>query len=439
MRSELDAVNYTALRRFVAIALLTGIVFFSPPLFFIERYSLVAINKAAVLGLTGALLVILVRRLGFPASAVQLGYLVLAQATVLLPLPFLHQEFGHAFDGGYFNLSFQILASLAIFLILASSANVKLFARFWVHLHLLIGAGGLIVFIAGLVSNLEPLGTFSDRPYYDFGLAYTNVFYQVGSVKLIRIAGFYDEPGTYAFNITFALILARIYGMEFWKERLLILFGLTSLSMAFFVIAALWVLFALNRNQVVYILVGCMMLLFAYGRASNDVQDTVAAVTVDRFSIARSGGRLLKGDNRTAIMKDNYRAFVDSPMIGHGLHYEKYVSDIYPRTFIGNPVAPLATHGILGALLTNLHVFCFVVVLARTTNLRTGDKMLIGLSLAAILVQKPVTINGLGYLVFVVMTYRLLDRREANPAGERLLRGLVALDLPGATHRRAST
>jgi len=86
-----------------------------------------------------------------------------------------------------------------------------------------------LVFIGGIVFNLQPLGTFLDRPYYDFGLAYTNVFYQIGNVKLIRVAGFYNEPGTFAFYTTFALLIARIFGMAKWKEILLIIFGLTSL------------------------------------------------------------------------------------------------------------------------------------------------------------------------------------------------------------------
>jgi hypothetical protein len=399
------------LREVIATILLAALVFFSPPLFFIERYSLTAINKPLILGLILFLAVLFLNRFELSRPAVQLGSLQLAQASTLLVLAFLHLSFGYGLDIGYFSVAFQILAGLALFQVLANTDRIRFFAAFWVNLHLLIGALGFLIFAGGIAFNIQPLGTFLDRPYYDFGLTYTNIFYQVGDVKLIRVAGFYDEPGTFAFYMTFSLLMARIFGMARWKEVLLIIFGLTSISMAFIVVTFLWLLFSLNKQTLKYVLLIVALVAVALGRLDPDIRDRAYHVTVDRFSIAKSGGRLLKGDSRTPIMKDNFRAFVDAPIIGHGLHYEEYVGNQYRSSFIVNPMAPFATHGVLGASLVNLHVIVLVIVLLGSKRLRGREKVLLFLVLIATLAQRPITINGFGYILFIVMIYELMRQR----------------------------
>jgi hypothetical protein len=406
-----DNLRTVGLREVIAASLLAALMFFSPPLFFIERYSLTAINKPLILGLILCLAVLFLNRFTITRTATELGFLQLAQASALLSLPFLHLTFGYGLDFGYFSIAFQILASLALFQVLANTDRIRYFATFWVNLHLLIGALGFLIFTGGVLFNIQPLGTFLDRPYFDFGLTYTNIFYQIGDVKLIRVAGFYDEPGTFAFYMTFSLLIARVFCMPRWKELLLIIFGLTSISMAFIVVLMIWLAFSVNKKSLKYLILIVGLLTVAVGRLDPDVRDRAYHVTVDRFSIAKSGGRLLKGDSRTPIMKDNFRAFVDAPVIGHGLHYEEYVGNHYRWSFIVNPVAPFATHGVLGAMLVNLHVIVLVIVLLRSSRLRRREKGLLTLILFAILAQRPVTINGFGYILFVIMIYELIRPR----------------------------
>jgi len=403
-------INY---RSIIASPLLLALVFVSPPLFFIERYSLASINKPIIFTIIIALAILLLQRFTINKTTAQLGLLQIVQASLLLVLPFLHLTFGYGLDIGYFNLAFQILTGLALFFVFANNGQIGLLARFWVNIHLVIGACGLLVFMAGILFDFQPLTTFSDRPYYDFGLSYTNIFYQIGRVNLIRIAGFYDEPGTFAFYMTFALLIARIFRMAKWKEILLIVFGLTSLSIAFMVVVFFWFLFAGMRKHVPYVLVLAVGLLFALGRADVEVQDLVYRVTLDRFSMSSPQGRLLRGDNRTPIMIENYEAFSDAPVIGHGLHYDDYVGDNYGFSFIVNPMAPFATHGVIGAFIVNLHVLVLFVVLIATKSLIKRDKVLVFLVLLATLAQRPITINGLGYLLFIVMIYGLLTNRPS--------------------------
>ena len=208
--------------------------------------------------------------------------------------------------------------------------------------------------------------------------------------------------------------------MAKWKEILLIIFGLTSLSIAFMIVVFIWFLFAGVRKHIPYVLVLAVGLLFALGRADVEVQNLVYRVTLDRFSISGSQGRLLKGDNRTPIMIENYKAFSDAPVIGHGLHYDDYVGHNYGFSFIVNPMAPFATHGVIGTFMVNLHVLVLFVVLIAAKSLIKRDKALVFLVLLATLAQRPITIDGLGYLLFIVMIYGLLTNRPSVASSKDL-------------------
>ena len=391
------------LRDGLATLVMLGLVLFSPPLFVIERYSLYSINKLAIVVLTAGLAVLLLRRLAIPWTAVHLTVIALVQAALLLALPFAHQAFGYEFDSGYLNVAFQVLAATAIFVILASSQTVRLFASFWVNLHLLIGALGLFVFIGGLTINLQPFATFSDRPYYDFGLAYTNVFYQIGGLNLVRIAGFYDEPGTFAFYLTSALVIARLFDLPRWKELALLAFGLTTLSMAFFIVAIFWLMLTLNRRRVIFLLAVAGVLSIGITQIEPEMREQLARVTVDRFGVSESDDRLVRGDNRTAMMRENFVAFMDAPFFGHGLHYEQHVGHLYRNSFIANPVAPFATHGLFGATVFNFHILILLLTLCTAKHLGRRNQALVLVVLLLTLAQRPTTINGLGYLLFIIM------------------------------------
>jgi hypothetical protein len=177
--------------------------------------------------------------------------------------------------------------------------------------------------------------------------------------------------------------------------------------MAFFVVTLIWIGLSADRKYLTFLLLIFAGLVLTVERLDPEVRDLAYSVTVGRFNLAKSEDRLLKGDNRTAIMKQNYQAFADAPIIGHGLHYEDYIAGVYGASFIGNPVAPLARNGIFGAILMNLHVFALFLILLATKRLTRRDKLLLLLVLSATLAQRPITINGFGYFLFIIMIYQL--------------------------------
>ena len=163
----------------------------------------------------------------------------------------------------------------------------------------------------------------------------------------------------------------------------------------------------MNRRGLKYVVLLLALVPVALSNVNDDVRDYAYRVTIDRFNVAKSGDRLLKGDSRTPIMMENYQAFLEAPFIGHGVHYEEYVGHKYQWSFIVNPMAPFATHGLIGAVIMNLHVLALFLLLVVTPRLSGRDKAFFILVLAATLAQRPITVNGLGYLLLILMIFRL--------------------------------
>lgn len=392
----------------LTVPLLLVLACVAPPMFVFERFALTGVNKPLIAAVIGCLAVVVVRRFAFSISVLQLTYFQLAQAALILALPFFHLSFGYDLGFAYFSTAFQLLASAAVFAIFASAGRVEMLGRLWVNLHLVMGLFGLLVFTSGLLFNIQPIATFLDRPYYDFGLAYTNIFIPLGDAKIIRVAGFYDEPGTFAFYTVIAIFVARLYGMPRWKELALLALGLTSLSMALIITGVLWLLLATPRRHYKYVLLVSLITVAGFSQLDESVRDAVHGATVERFSAGGSGTRLLKGDNRSEIMTANYEAFLDSPYIGHGPNHEDHVGNVYGPSFIANPAAPLASHGLLGTVIINAHVALLFLLLLRSRSVGLRDRIAILIVLTALLAQRPTTIDGFSYLIFFIMIDRLL-------------------------------
>jgi len=379
------------------------LLIFLPPLFLIERYQLIPFNKIIALMIASVFAIFILRSRRLDSTDVQLSLFVLIQASLVFMLALAHEVYGYGFDKGYLATALQILFCGIVLVAFIQRRMLKELALMWVFVHLAMGIGGLLVFAIGMTIGVDPMAEFGTRPYYDFGLTYTNVYYQVGDIKIIRIAGLYDEPGTFAFYTSFALILARFLKLGLKIEFLLLIIGFSTLSMAFIVVMALWIGFSVKRVHMGKLLLLVFVIGIGVYSLPNEIRGKLNHVTVDRFLPTEKEGRLLKGDNRLALLKANWQAFLESPiLIGHGLHYKEYTSTQYQRGFIGNPAAQLATNGILGSFVMNIHVLILFFLLALNRSYSRKDRALIGLSLLLMLIQRPITINGLGYLFFII-------------------------------------
>lgn len=383
------------------------ILIVSPPLFLVERFSLYSIEKILIFIVVLLLFSMFFLQFKIRQRDIDILTIGLAQIGLLIGLSLVHYIFGYGLETGYVNLALQVLVGLILFLSFALTNNLKDVAEIWVNIHMIMGFLGVIVFGLGLFSGLEPIHQFGNRPYFDFGLSFTNVFYPVGHSNIIRVAGFYDEPGSYAFALTFAIVLARVFSLPRWKETVLIISGLPSLSMAFGVIVVLWVLFTLDIRQFLYLLlfgaVGVTVLSLVL---PDSVLDRLVYMTIGRFSPAGGvNSRILVGDNRTPIMVDNLKAFFDSPWIGHGINYRQNTEGLYRYSFIGNPIAPLARDGILGAFVTSLHVINMIFQISvKKLRLSGRSRWFLVLTIILTLSQRPrFILGGIGYLLFVTI------------------------------------
>ncbi|MFK2266695.1 hypothetical protein ACIXMO_15990 [Bacteroides fragilis] len=107
------------------------------------------------------------------------------------------------------------------------------------------GVGGTLTFFLHLLGLITPIFRVeygSDISYF-LGLTTTNVFFDSEGIRVIRYAGFFDEPGTFSLFSIFALILNKVYFNDKNKELLLILVTIFTFSIAFYVTIFFYFLF----------------------------------------------------------------------------------------------------------------------------------------------------------------------------------------------------
>jgi hypothetical protein len=277
---------------------------------------------------------------------------------------------------------------------------------------------GWIIFVLGLIgAPILDIATihvsfFDKRPSYNFWLTHTNAIYVVGNSLIVRVAGFFDEPGTFAYYITFALILNKTYGFGRKLEILLFLAGFPTLSLAYFISTLLYlILFYLNLKNIRYfaILTLTLILLTNYIHANRDASDVNAQIydkTLGRFSLTQSDGKIIEGDNRSQLFNNGFEAFQDAPIIGHGVHYQKNPKSKYRNIYFGaNLMAPFATYGIVGVAFLWLHFYFWSYLIFIYFPKSKVKKIFIfsWLIVAINLLQRPDLIGLLNYFLVLLL------------------------------------
>lgn len=74
------------------------------------------------------------------------------------------------------------------------------------------------------------------------------MFFDSEGIRVIRYAGFFDEPGTFSLFSIFALILNKVYFNDKNKELLLILVTIFTFSIAFYVTIFLFLFFYVTKK-----------------------------------------------------------------------------------------------------------------------------------------------------------------------------------------------
>ena len=175
-----------------------------------------------------------------------------------------------------------------------------------------------LLFIIGFDINLLSLGSVADGAVLNQTKVQAGVSYIVfpGSVMLdymlswpiFRMQGMYDEPGVLG---TIAALILVTEKMDFNKKLNLIIFigGLTSLSLAFYLIIAIYFILNIKKN-IKTVIISLSAILFIFVFLPSSVQKSIEAKTIDRMQIDSNFN--VSGDNRESKDSRNWANWKDS-------------------------------------------------------------------------------------------------------------------------------
>lgn len=276
----------------------------------------------------------------------------------------------HGEDGYLKSAIFLIILVIIVYPFLSTFIQYESFCNILVLFITLMSILGAIAFFLILLFNIKPflIHSLSDGTIiYDYLITRTSGIQSVGNLTFIRYSGFFDEPGAMGFYIVFAFILNKLVLKSKVYEFLLLVGGLLTFSLAFYIIITFYYLsyFATHRKLIklalVFIIVLSIGIYINSSRNNNIISNVVYSQTLNRLSSSENGSfNLLPG--RSQILRRGWHAFKQKPLFGWGYDYvsEKRNQDPFTAPVGGTVITDsLVTSGIFGFLGTFLlFIFC---------------------------------------------------------------------------------
>lgn len=231
---------------------------------------------------------------------------------------------------------------------------------------------GTIAFFLILLFNIKPFLIHSlsnGKVIYDYLITRSVGSQSFGNLTFIRYSGFFHEPGGMGFYIIFAFILNKLVLKSKIYEFLLLVGGLLTFSLAFYITITFYYLsyFVTNRKFIklalAFIIILSLGIYINSSRNNNIISNTVYFYTLNRLSPSEKGENILfRGDNRSQILRRGWYAFKEKPLFGWGHDYVLKSFDQDPFTApVGGTVITdsLVISGIFGFLsIFLLFIFC---------------------------------------------------------------------------------
>jgi len=345
--------------------------------------------------------------------AIQVVYSILA---ALLQSTFL------GVDVLYFNLSIQLVAVAIVYVYVYSFFSIHKLAISAIYVFFFMGVLGLGAFLLGAAGVLKPISVFppGNPLYTNFVLTFSNAYYELGNMFVIRVAGYFDEPGSFAYFLTMVLLINKLYNYSKKLEFALIFLGVFTLSLAFFVSVVLYILIFYMKVKHIKLMVFLSLLAVASLILVEEYKDdvviinTIHELTINRLKPTNDDTKLFAGDNRTQKFLWSKDAFFKSPYIGHGMSaYGNPKSEFYGKLCC-NILDPLATHGVIGVLIFYMLFFYWLFIIFNFKK-GTMDYVSMGafLIVFANFFQRPGFHGGLfGYFIFIFLVEASIWRRK---------------------------
>jgi len=267
----------------------------------------------------------------------------------------------------YLQTSIQFITCAILYLFITKYIGFEKTIKSFLLLITAMSVLAVIAFFLALLGWLQPTFLYdrnADEKIYSYILTFTNVVYFFNGFEFIRPSGFFTEGGELAFFITHAFLINKISINNKWVEILLIVSGIFTLSLAFYLSMALYYLFFfLNKKNLYKVIIIVSIIIIVFWALSilknySSPVKTFYYLTIDRFSISGNSGQLIKGNNRTSIISQGIEYFYINPIFGSGF---SYTWNNFPLA-IASIMGPLISFGIVGTFFLFLHVIYLSII-----------------------------------------------------------------------------
>jgi len=324
----------------------------------------------------------------------------------------------------YHKLILHLTVILFTYLFVKATAGFEKLAYTFVLVLLMMAVLGSFSIIIIAYYDLNPFSYTlipDHRPISNFITMFTTGEYKSdGTLSIVRSAGYFDEPGTFAFYLIVALLLTKMYKLSRRLEFALIIFGFCTLSLAYFISIAVYFVFfelyawRIKRIFVISILfISALFYIHTVGtaglydlevRKKNQMIYAIYALTTYRLQTDNTkNGAIINGDNRSLNLRHSIEAFKSAPVFGLGMNAHSKDRDGYKGKLCCNPFHPLATEGLFGtivyfALFSLWGISCF------SGNKLDWISILCWIIIFVNLVQRPgFTAGPFGYFAYILL------------------------------------
>jgi hypothetical protein len=253
----------------------------------------------------------------------------------------------HGLDTSYYTRIFYLAL---VYLILELQVHTKdrmLFLKtfnFWLVIQVAMGMLGFVLVLGGVLKPIFEFVEMDNRTGYFFGLFTTNTY----SFHLVRVAGFFDEPGALACWGVWALLFNKLFFNNKRVEAILCVGLFTTISLAYFIqlIAYLLLFYQSSKKKTLSYVVACIGLLCVLSSINSDLNDA----TFGRMQYDKSTGTI-EGDNRTELVENSKIIFRSYPIFGAGARNLQNIAYRKGVFFGANAYTNLATDGLVGFII----------------------------------------------------------------------------------------
>ncbi len=301
-------------------------------------------------------------------------------------------------DTSYLTRIFFLVFTFLCLAILCKTKSIYKFGFFYNHIILIMSVLGVIAFVLIYIGALDTL-IIVDRngiPVSFYGITCSNAVYG----NMIRVAGFFDEPGALASWGIFILVINKLVFDNKVLEISLIISLFFTFSAAYFVLLPIYlILFYIQNIKKSFLILAVVFPLVLLGFKVLSSNESFLWMTTERFE----GGEIRS--KRTDYSDVASRIFKTSVLMGVG---SRALGEYY-ESVNDNPFEILAKDGVVG------YIIAYFPLLLLCLKYRKKDVIFCTIILFICYQQRPFHINEMHYfMMYFYITIVALKHRGSS-------------------------